>query len=100
MYSAILKLAEKHSGKQSEVDTEVSQIAAILNQGIDDNFFDWGSELAGVGARYFKHSDQREEHGMGECYIGEWSKESEKPQGRGISLDRQDITIYHCLSED
>lgn len=61
----------------------MSQLAC----GIQDDFLNWGSELPGYGARYYKDSSELEEHGLTgnvQRYIGEWSIITNKPYGRGI----------------
>ncbi len=63
-------------GNQSAVNPEILKLSKIIEAGMPDpNFFDWCSDLAGFGARYYKHSDNQKEHGFdeGDLYIGEWS---------------------------
>ncbi len=45
------------------------------------------------GPRYVKYSDNHNEHGFGQYYIGEWSTETNKPQGRGIHINSNWIHI-------
>ncbi len=57
-----------------------------------DDFLDMGKDLMNpkLGSRYFKYSDNRKEHGfLGSdyYYIGEWSTNTKKPHGRGISIN-------------
>jgi hypothetical protein len=50
---------------------------------------DWGSGLAGFGARYYKHVDKRDGPdfwGPEYAYIGEWSKSKNEKYGRGIEI--------------
>ena len=45
-------------------------------------------DLKGYGELYVKYSDKEAEHGWSEgcLYLGEWSKDSNKPHGRGIRI--------------
>ena len=42
----------------SEVTEEVGILISQLEPGIAEDFFNWGSDLAGYGSRFFKHSDR------------------------------------------
>ncbi len=88
--------------KQVKVDSEVLKIAEILDAGIDQDIFDWCSELAGFDARYYKHSDNYYEHGYyeGNIYIGEWSTTTHEPHGRGIHINDYRIFIGYINNGD
>ncbi len=60
---------------------EFKKLAKIIDQGIDNDFLNWESELKGYGARYFMTKFTKE----GEAYIGERSKSTNLKSGRGIS---------------
>ncbi len=76
------KLPEEEKAKLAQ-DT-LSQICGPSG----NDFFKWGTELKGYGDRYVKYSDKKEEHGFneGDKFFGEWSKETNKPHGRGIYI--------------
>ncbi len=60
------------------------------------DFLDMGNELinSDFGPRYVKYSDDHEKHGLfGGYYIGEWSSKTNKPHGRGISIQSNSIYI-------
>ena len=52
------------------------------------DFLMFGSPLEGYDDRYVKFSDKKSEHGFkkGVKYVGEWSKETNKPHGRGVRI--------------
>jgi hypothetical protein len=52
------------------------------------DFLNFGSPLEGYSDRYVKFSNKKKEHVFHAVkkYIGEWSKETKKPSGRGICI--------------
>ncbi len=74
------------SGLHNLEDDPVIQLELKLDSAND--FLDMGKDLmnADFGSRYLKYSDNHKEHGFGDgnTYIGEWSRETNLPNGRGI----------------
>jgi hypothetical protein len=85
------------SGMFGEKDDPVLQLE--LKSDSADDFLDMGKDLmnADFGPRYVKYSDNPEEHGFGNgiIYVGEWSRETNQPHGRGIHLCGNIIAICY-----
>ncbi len=89
---------------KSTVDPEILKLSTIIEAGMQGpNYLDWGSDLAGYDARYYKHSDSKQRHVLldGCYYIGEWSTETNRPHGRGIYINSCSwIEINYFKNED
>lgn len=71
----------------------------------NQDFFDWDLVFANGNEpersdRYFKHSFMNKEDGFndGDHDIGEWSTESDKPDGSGICIDNSGSIHISCYN--
>ena len=86
----------------SELKTEIARLEERMGKKINQHLGFVG-DLEGHGELYVKYSDKEAEHGFdeGAQYLGEWSKDSNKPHGRGILIDSDgDIRIGYFNNGD